>query len=118
MITAEEFTAFALAFDDVIISAHMAHPDYRVGGRIFASLHPDGSRGVVRLSPAQQRRWLQSHPDILEPASGAWGRAGFTMVSLARVSGLVARELLLDAWQLAAAQRNYPEGARRKRAKK
>lgn len=113
MVSAAQFTKWALAFDGVEPGAHMNHPDFRVFGRIFASLQEDGVRAMVRLAPAQQQRWLATHADALTPATGAWGKAGCTMVALAAVDGNTARELLLDAWQTAMAQGKRPRRPRR-----
>lgn len=103
--TSTAFRRLALAFDGATEGEHMRHPDFRCGGRIFATLHPDGRRAMVRLTPAQQRRWLADATarDALEPASGAWGRQGCTMVDLAAVSRDAATLLLTDAWQNAVA---------------
>ena len=115
MVTAAEFTRFALAFDGAVEGQHMQHPDFRIGKRIFASLPRDG-RGMVRLTPMQQSRWLANEPEALEPASGAWGRAGCTILDLERVTGRVARELLLDAWQNATAHHDPRHGTHTIRA--
>lgn len=105
MATAAQFARWALAFEGAAAGSHMAHPDFRVDGRIFATLQPDRRRGMVRLSPAQQRRWLTELGDAAAPASGAWGRAGCTLVVLADLDATTAKELLLEAWQTAKAAR-------------
>ena len=111
MVSRRKFEALALAFDDAVAGTHHGHPDFRAHGRIFASLQPGGKRGMVVLTPSQQRRWIHDN-GALEPASGAWGRSGCTLLELAAVDANTARELLLDAWQNAAAR------GRKKRAKK
>ena len=64
----------------------MGHPDFRVGGRIFATLgHPDARFGTIMLSPLDQGLVLRDYPKAFAPARGAWGRAGATSVNL-RVS--------------------------------
>lgn len=118
MVTAAQFAQFALAFDEATAGEHMNHPDFRVGGRIFATIHGDERRAMVRLSPVQQRRWLADLPDVLEPANGAWGRAGCTMIVLSMVTGRSARELLLDAWQAAMAHTAGGRAAAAKKRKK
>jgi hypothetical protein len=57
-------------------SAHMGHPDFRVNGRIFATLHPDHQSGMVKLTPDQQRIFVRENPSAFIPENGAWGAAG------------------------------------------
>jgi len=77
------FRRIALGFTDVVEQAHHGHPDFRVGGRIFATLgYPDDSWGMVALTPEQQTQYLRSHAAVVEPAAGAWGLQGATMVKL------------------------------------
>lgn len=97
---ADEFRRLALGFPEVEENSHMDHPDFRVRGRIFATLGPDESWGMVKLTPDQQALFLRAEPDLFLPASGAWGRGGATIVQLRRAK----RKTVLDA--LAAAWRN------------
>lgn len=61
----------------------MGHADFRVAGRIFASLgYPDVSRAMVKLPQEDQVFLLRSCETGFAPASGAWGRAGATLVQL------------------------------------
>jgi hypothetical protein len=81
--TADEFRRLALSFPDTEERSHMKHPDFRVGGKIFATVgYPDGEWGMVKLSPEQQQNYLDAAPGVFKPAAGAWGRAGATMVRL------------------------------------
>jgi hypothetical protein len=96
--TAADFRKIALRMPEAIESEHMAHPDFRVGGKIFASLgYPDREHGMVVLPRDEQARLLRSHPKVFFPAKGAWGRQGSTTVGLA----LVDKETLERALQLA-----------------
>lgn len=80
--------------------AHMEHPDFRVGGKIFATLaYPDKNTAMVKLTPEQQRIYVQAHPDVFVPAQGAWGRGGSTMVHLKSADPDAVREALQTAWQ-------------------
>lgn len=83
MLTAEEFRRLALAFEGATEGAHMNHPDFRANGRIFATLRGDDEWGMVKVAPEEQQTLLRQHPGLFEPASGAWGRQGSTMVRLA-----------------------------------
>lgn len=81
--TTEDFRKAALGLPNVAEAAHMSHPDFRVKGKIFASLsYPDESWAMVKLTPEQQRSFLQRAPDMFKPCSGAWGRRGCTNVHL------------------------------------
>lgn len=77
----------------------MGHPDFRVNGRIFATLHPGDTRGMVKVSPDEQRELLRTHPEAFEPSAGAWGRQGCTNVTLAKVDVRTARAALLVAYE-------------------
>jgi hypothetical protein len=96
-----DFRKIALRLQDTTEGAHMAHPDFRVNGRIFATLHPDGQQGMVKVTPDQQRDFIHQHPATFTPASGAWGRQGCTMVKLSAVDEETLGEAMTLAWQLA-----------------
>lgn len=99
--TPDQFRRLALALPEVIEGEHHAHPDFRLHGRVFASLHPDGEQAMVRVSPTEQQRLVTAGAG--KPASGAWGRAGCTMLVLAAVDAALVRAALTEAWQFAAA---------------
>lgn len=80
-------------------SAHMGHPDFRANGRIFATLSTDGRKGMVWLTPAQQEEFVGANQGVFEPASGAWGRQGCTMVLLGKADQQVVGEAMTLAWQ-------------------
>ena len=81
--TADEFRTMALGLPEVVEAAHMEHPDFRVGGRVFASLgYPDENWGMVILPVEEQARVCNEEPEVFVPAKGAWGRAGSTQVNL------------------------------------
>ena len=110
MATPSDFRRMALALTGAVEGEHMNHPDFRAHGRIFATLHPDNARGMVKLTPEQQQRRLQEDPDTFEPASGAWGRQGCTMVRLATVDEDTLGEALTEAW---ANSRKSPAASRK-----
>jgi hypothetical protein len=93
--TIDEFRKMALEIPAAIERSHMNHPDFRVAGKIFASLGvPDKNWGMVKLTPEQQCEFIQKEPKIFKPSSGAWGRQGATNVYLpAAKSRLVAAAL-------------------------
>ena len=66
----------ALEIPTAVEQSHMNHPDFRVAGKIFASLGvPDENWGMVKLTPEQQRTFIEKAPEVFKPSSGAWGRA-------------------------------------------
>ena len=89
----------ALSLDGAVEQSHMRHPDFRVNGRIFATLTADEREGVVMLPPEEQTHLIDEHPAIFKPAAGAWGRQGCTVVHLANAKPPVVRGALLLAWQ-------------------
>ena len=100
--TPEAFRELALELPEAVEASHMGHPDFRVGGKIFASLGPDGVHapwGMVKLTPEQQAPLLASEPDAFEPASGAWGRRGATLVRLKKARVATVRRALALAWR-------------------
>jgi len=99
MATEHDFRRIALGLADAIESAHMGHPDFRVNGRIFATLHHDRSTGMVKLTPDQQRTFVRDHPATFLSENGAWGRQGCTRVRLKDADTEVLGEALTLAWQ-------------------
>jgi hypothetical protein len=104
--TQDGFRRLALALPEAVESAHMAHPDFRVGGKIFATLgYPDGNWGMVKLTPEQQELFMRVAPGVFVPAKGAWGRSGSTTVQLKSVSAAVLLDAMNAAWRNVAPKR-------------
>lgn len=98
--TADKFRALALSLPGTIESAHQGHPDFRVGGRIFATLgYPDDEWGMVKFTPAQQKESLREAPKVFAPCRGAWGRGGATQIHLKSARISQARAALETAWR-------------------
>jgi hypothetical protein len=101
--TNDEFRAIALALPEASENAHMNHPDFRVRGKIFATLgYPQGDWAMVKLTPAQQKRWVKEAPEAFIPVKGGWGRQGCTNVILATADAGRVREVMIAAWRNAA----------------
>src|ERR1700728_4981904 len=78
------FRKMALGIPGASESSHMNHPDFRIGGKVFATLgYPDENCGMVKLTPEQQRSFVEKAPGIFNPCKGAWGQRGATSVVLA-----------------------------------
>jgi hypothetical protein len=96
--TADDFRRIALGFDGAVEGAHMNHPDFRANGRIFATLSEDLTRGMVKLSPDVQKQFLRASR-AFQPASGAWGLQGATMVQLDALDEETLGDAMTVAWQ-------------------
>jgi hypothetical protein len=98
--TPADFRKIALSMPEAAESEHMAHPDFRVGGKIFATLgYPDQEHGMVILPSEEQARLLRSRPKIFSPAKGAWGKRGSTCVRLEMVDKRTLQAALEIAWR-------------------
>jgi hypothetical protein len=105
-VTAREFRSLALSLPQVAAAVHMGHPDFRVAGRIFATLgYPRSGWGMVKLTPEHQELFVRAEPSAFEPAKGAWGRAGATLVRLRAARKAAVREALTIAWRNRAPKR-------------
>ena len=93
----EQYRRLALSLPGAVESAHHDHPDFRAGGKIFATIWKGD--GVIILRPEQQAALVKSHPETFTPAVGGWGRKGSTTVHLENASEAVVREGLETAWR-------------------
>ena len=101
--TPNDFRRLALSFPEAAERAHMNHPDFRVRGQIFATLHyPDKSWGMVKLTPIEQEMFVRAEPTVFIPVKGTWGRKGCTSVCLKPAKKSSVRRALAAAWSLAA----------------
>ena len=104
--TTDDFRNLALGMPEAIESAHMGHPDFRVRGKIFATLmSPDDGWGMVKLTPEQQRLFVTAEPKVFVPVKGGWGRRGATTVILSAAKEESVREALVAAWRNTAPKR-------------
>jgi hypothetical protein len=117
--TSNQFRKLALSFPGTEERAHMDHPDFRVEGKIFATLHyPDDTRGMVKLFPDQQAELMRTDPDAFAPAAGKWGLKGATLVNLKAAKKEKLREALATAWENAAPKKKakgIPAGSNKKK---
>ena len=103
--TADDFRSLALRLPEASEAAHMRHPDFRVRGKIFATLGPDEDWGMVKLTPDEQAAFVRAEPDVFHPASGAWGERGCTIVHLRDANEITVRQALSAAWRNTAPKR-------------
>ena len=98
---ANDFRESALGFDDAEEDAHIGAADFRVGGRIFATLaHGHLGLGNLMLSPELQQSLIDEAPDVFFPVSGGWGRMGVTHVRLAEATPEQSLKGTQLAWNL------------------
>jgi hypothetical protein len=98
---AEDFRRIALSMEGAEEGSHMGSADFRVGGRIFATLAAvKQGYGNLMLTPEQQRTFVEELPEVFVPVAGGWGRNGATHVRLAAVSEDVLAGALHTAWRL------------------
>ncbi len=98
--TLNGFRRIALSMPDATEGFHMGHPDFRVNGKIFASMcSPDERWCMMKLPLPLQRRLMKSKPATFVPASGAWGRQGSTLALVAKVDAATVRPIMEAAWR-------------------
>lgn len=98
---AADFRRIALSLEGVEEGSHMGAADFRVGGRIFATLAAEKlGYGNLMLTPDQQAAFVAEEPRVFLPVAGGWGRNGATHVRLANANEDLLRGALLTAWKL------------------
>jgi hypothetical protein len=103
--TADDFRRLALALPEASEASHMGHPDFRVRNKIFATLWPKEGRGVVMLTPEQQKILIDLRPAVFTPVPGGSGRRGSTNVNLETADEISLTSVLLMAWRNKAPKR-------------
>jgi hypothetical protein len=111
-----DFRRIALSFEGVEEGSHMGAADFRVGGRIFATLasQKEGYGNLV-LTPEQQAEFVRELPEVFLPVHGGWGRMGMTHIRLAQANEDVLVGALRTAWVL---RRDENARTKKKRAPK
>jgi hypothetical protein len=95
----DDVRILALMLPEAVAGAHSGNPDFRVGGRVFATLWVEEARVVLRLAPADQAALCEAEPDLFD---GAWGRRGWTNLDLDLCPEETLRAALLGAWRTTA----------------
>ena len=104
--TPAAFRKLALSLPETEEYQHMNHPDFRVAGKIFATLgYPDKTRGMVKLSPEDQHNFSKDYPEAFIPVRGTWGRRGATSVYLKAADKDALDQAMRAAWRFNAPQR-------------
>lgn len=114
---AADFRRIALSLPGAEEGAHMGSADFRVGGRIFATLASQHlGYGNLMLNLEQQADFVGELPEVFVPIAGGWGRMGMTHIRLAAATEDVLTGALRTAWNLRV-EKNAKTGGK-KRAKK
>jgi hypothetical protein len=107
--TIEDFRRIALSFEGAEESSHMGSPDFRVGGRIFATLAAQKQGyGNLMLTPAQQADFVGELPKVFLPVHGGWGRMGATHIRLSEADEATLTGALRVAWLLRSQKNSRP----------
>jgi hypothetical protein len=107
--TVDDFRRIALSLEGAEEGSHMGAADFRVGGRIFATLaHQDRGYGNLMLTPEQQASFVEELPEVFLPVSGGWGRNGATHIRLAAAHEDVLGGALRTAWKLRLQKNSKP----------
>ncbi|MBL8178754.1 MAG: MmcQ/YjbR family DNA-binding protein [Bryobacterales bacterium] len=116
--TSDDFRRIALSLEGAEQGSHMGATDFRVGGRIFATLASiHQGYGNLMLTPEMQAGFLEERPDLFLPIAGGWGRMGITHIRLAEATEDVLSGALRAAWKLrleANARAKRPKSPRKK----
>jgi hypothetical protein len=98
-VTVSDFRRIALSLPEAVEGSHFGQADFRVGGRIFATLALEAEGyGVLLLRAEQQAGMVEDEPEIFSPVPGGWGRKGGTRVCLAKVAPDILEGALRTAW--------------------
>ena len=104
---AADFRRIALSLPEAVQGSHFGQTDFRVGGKIFATLSlVKQGYGVLLLSPEQQHGMVEDEPEIFSPVPNKWGCMGATRVNLAKVNRDILEAALRTAWLRSAPKRS------------
>jgi hypothetical protein len=110
--TAADFRRLSLGFEGAEEGSHMGAADFRVGGRIFATLASvSQGYGNLMITPEHQAEFIAGRPDLFLPIFGGWGRMGMTHIRLAEADEDTLTGALHTAWKLRV-EKNKKPGAK------
>jgi len=98
--TPDQFHRLVMLLPGAEEHQHHRHPDFRIGGKIFATMgYPDATRAMVKLTPEQQAEFLHDHPEVFSPCAGKWGEQGATSIDLKKAKKAILERALEAARQ-------------------
>jgi hypothetical protein len=98
-VTPDQFRAIALSFPEASEGSHFDNADFRVRGRIFATLRAADGRAVLKFTPDEQQLFTATSPGLFEPVKGGWGLKGWTQLMLERADPATVRHTMAAAWR-------------------
>jgi len=105
--TPAQFRSLVLSLPNTTEAAHMGHADFRVDGKIFATLgYPDDKWAMVKLPPELQEMYVTVEPTVFTPVKGAWGRKGSTSVRLKAATEAKVEGAVRAAWEALTGRRD------------
>ncbi len=114
--TSADFRRIALSLEGAEEGSHMGAVDFRVGGRVFATLASvEEGYGNLMLTPEVQADFLAEERNIFVAIKGGWGRMGMTHIRLAAAGEEVLAGALRTAHRLRVAKNTKPEPKKRTR---
>jgi hypothetical protein len=114
-VTAADFRCIALSLPEAVEGSHFGQADFRVAGKIFATLALESEGyGVLLLTPDQQAGMVEDAPKVFSPVPGGWGRKGSTRVRLSKVAPDILKGALRAAWLRKARKRLSRTGSKLK----
>jgi hypothetical protein len=112
--TAADFRRIALRLEGAEEGSHMGAADFRVGGRIFATLASQKQGyGNLMLTPELQADFVREQPDVFLPVAGGWGKGGATHIRLAAAGEDILAGALRTAWKLRVEKNGKAGGKKR-----
>jgi len=110
MVTPERYRELALSLPHAVQGSHFESMDFRVGGRIFATWREDKRQAVVKLTPDDQRLFMETMADVVSRIPGGWGLKGWSRVDLDAAAEKDLRHILAIAWRTVAPARLRKDG--------
>jgi hypothetical protein len=106
--TVDDIRALAMALPEAVEADHHGMPSFRVGGKIFCTIHQDRPRMMVKLDPEDQHNLVAAHAGVVEAVPGYWGRKGSTFVWYEKADAALIETLLGMAYANVAPKRLKP----------
>lgn len=98
MATPLQFQELALSFADTESAPHFDKIAFKKNKKIFATIDPSSKIAMAKLTPEQQSVYVLLPNKIFYPATGAWGKQGYTLFNLQQINQKMLKELLSLAW--------------------
>jgi hypothetical protein len=105
MLTRDDVRRIALDQSEAHEADHHGMPSFRVGKKIFCTIHQDHPRAMLKLDPEDQHNLSEATPGVIEPVPGYWGRNGSTFVWFEKIETARFADLMRMAWAQVAPKR-------------